>query len=329
MAPKSKKMNIPSGPGSGSSGRSKSKKPYDDEIISLPMEDVRTMTDNFALANKCGGGSYATVFKAEYTSPRTYHTKMVAVKRILNTTRVRPEYEIEALTILKPCPQIISLIGTSRDSESCCLVLDYVRRNLEDFIKEEGDELSWARTLNIIKQVAYAVKAIVEKGYVNSDIKPNNILIDDMDNVYLCDFGSARKEGKDLPTLNELYTPREISNFGTIDPEKVDLYSLGVLILQLIMKNNIFGRLCLGSSLKHEVKYGENTKNAILHISVQARIHMKNSRIKYVVHKKLFQSGCTVNDAIAVTELGIRCTEENPNSRPTIDEVIAVLGNLM
>ncbi|KAL7083814.1 hypothetical protein ACP275_14G185400 [Erythranthe tilingii] len=223
MAPKSKKMNIPSGPGSGSSGssrRSKSKKLYDDEIVTFPMEDVRAMTDNFALANKCDGGSYGTVFKGVYTSPRTYHTKMVAVKRILNITDVQPEYEIEALTILKPCPQIISLIGTSRDSESCCLVLDYVRRNLEKLIAEEGNELPWARILKIITQLAYGIKAIVEANYVHSDIKPNNILVDDNDNVYICDFGSARRGGKDLPSLNKHYTPVEITKFGIYDQLK-------------------------------------------------------------------------------------------------------------
>ena len=90
-----------------------------------------------------------------------------------------------------------------------------------------------------------------------------------------------------------------------------DIYSLGVIILQLIMKE----------------------ENASLpgvrlswHISNWAsRIYME---YKHAVHIALTSTGCCKKDAIIVTELALDCLKAKATERPNIGEVIFRLANL-
>lgn len=84
-------------------------------------------------------------------------------------------------------------------------------------------------------QIAKALQFIHEKGIAHLDVKPDNIYV--KDGVYkLGDFGCATLLDKSLP-IDEgdaRYMPQEILNENYDDLDKVDIFSLGASMYELI-----------------------------------------------------------------------------------------------
>lgn len=89
-------------------------------------------------------------------------------------------------------------------------------------------------------QVANALRFIHEKGIAHLDLKPDNIYV--KNGVYkLGDFGCATLIDSSLP-IDEgdaRYMPQEILNENYDHLDKVDIFSLGVSIYQLIRKSTM------------------------------------------------------------------------------------------
>ena len=105
---------------------------------------------------------------------------------------------------------------------------------------EKSGGLTIERALKYAKQLCGALQAAHDEGVVHRDLKPQNVLIDQADNLYVSDFGLAKSLGADLTAMTRvgqvLGTPRYMS------PEQVeakdvdhrsDLYSLGLIFYEM------------------------------------------------------------------------------------------------
>jgi serine/threonine-protein kinase len=103
---------------------------------------------------------------------------------------------------------------------------------------EEGKRLPVKRVLSIVSSVAEALEYAHKQGVVHRDIKPDNILLLENDEVKVADFGIARvmsasttETGMILGTPNYM-SPEQVAG------EKVDgssdLFSLGVVMYELL-----------------------------------------------------------------------------------------------
>jgi serine/threonine protein kinase len=122
-----------------------------------------------------------------------------------------------------------------------------------------GDQLDPRRTLRLLAQVAQALDTAHEAGLIHRDIKPQNILIDRDDHVYLADFGLT----KSLDEESSLTAPGQF--LGTIDysaPEQIqgeaataatDIYALTAVLYE-----------CLTG----QVPFKENNEAAVLHAHI-------------------------------------------------------------
>ena len=111
--------------------------------------------------------------------------------------------------------------------------------DLSQLLRKEG-KLPLDRALNIARQLATALDAAHAEGVVHRDLKPQNILIDQHDHIYVSDFGLAKSLESDLgmtQTGQFLGTPRYMSpEQAEIRPvdHRSDLYAFGLILCEMV-----------------------------------------------------------------------------------------------
>ena len=111
--------------------------------------------------------------------------------------------------------------------------------DLHHILQSQG-KLTIERTLNISKQLCAALDAAHSESVVHRDMKPQNIMLDKDDHVFVSDFGLAKSiesEGGMTMTGELLGTPRYMA------PEQIeckpvdgrtDLYALGLIMYEML-----------------------------------------------------------------------------------------------
>jgi serine/threonine protein kinase len=186
---------------------------------------------------KIGSGSFAEVFRGEWTRP-------CAVKKLRGLTRRRQLqdfYREAQILSMVHHPGVVQLMGICMNIPELYLVTELVvGGSLEDVMHIEKRRLGHSEVLSIAVQIADAVQSLHIANVVHRDLKPSNCLIDHQGVVKLCDFGLARVTEKD-PSQNS-----ESSRAGTpvyLAPEalqgapttnKVDVYSYGIICWEML-----------------------------------------------------------------------------------------------
>jgi serine/threonine protein kinase/tetratricopeptide (TPR) repeat protein len=118
------------------------------------------------------------------------------------------------------------------------LTMQFVEgEDLSTILKREG-RLPNARLTHIFRQILEGLIAAHEQGVVHRDLKPQNIMLDASDNVFVTDFGLA----KSLEQSGMTQTGVIVGTPYYMSPEQVkgspidhrsDIYSLGVILYQM------------------------------------------------------------------------------------------------
>ncbi|MBN1355107.1 protein kinase [bacterium] len=134
-------------------------------------------------------------------------------------------------------PNIIKIYDLNRAGNLWFVSMEYLYgRDLKSILRESG-RLSFPSINKIFAQVLSALSHSHQKKLVHSDIKPQNIFIDENERVTIVDFGIARISGdverdKTVRGTPEYIAPEQIHG----DPATVqsDLYSLGITLYEMI-----------------------------------------------------------------------------------------------
>ncbi|XP_060185682.1 U-box domain-containing protein 35-like isoform X2 [Lycium barbarum] len=208
------------------------------------IEEIEEATQYFSDSLKIGEGGYGPVYKCYLD-----HTP-VAVKVLRPDAaqgRSQFQQEVEVLNRMRH-PNMVLLLGAC--PEYGCLVYEYMAKgSLEERLMRRGDKpaLSWQLRFRIAAEIATGLLFLHQtkpEPLVHRDLKPGNILLDHNFVTKISDVGLSRL----IPasTAEEVTQYRMTSAAGTfcyIDPEyqqtgmlgvKSDVYSLGILLLQLI-----------------------------------------------------------------------------------------------
>ena len=86
----------------------------------------------------------------------------------------------------------------------------------------------------IYKEVCQAVRYLHERSIIHGDVKPENVVMTKKGEAKLCDFGSASRFGQQRSNSGtlEYLAPESVLNYP--QNHKVDVWSLGILLFEMI-----------------------------------------------------------------------------------------------
>lgn len=186
----------------------------------------------------------ATVYKAY--DPRLEREVAIKVIRLeafppedVDMLLKRFEREAKALGKLSH-PNIVGVIDYGEHEGSPYLVMVYVPGGT---LRERlGEPMNWREAVRLVLPIARALEYVHERGIINRDVKPSNVLMTEDGQPMLSDFGLAKLFEKDKEATHLTSSGTGIGTPDYMAPEQwtgeptaqSDLYSLGVMLYEMI-----------------------------------------------------------------------------------------------
>ena len=237
----------------------------------LKKEGLPFLNERYQILELIGKGGYSEVYKAY----DTYDHKFIACKLIqLNENwpqEIKQSYikhTIRENLILQNLnhKKIVKLYDTLEINDNAfCNILEYCSGpDLSLYIRKNGGSISEQIAKIIITQILQALMYLnnLTKKIIHYDLKPENILFDNDMNIKITDFGLAKIIEPNTEFVQ--LTSQGVGTYWYLPPEcfeenknieinsKVDIWSLGVILYEIIFNKKPFGQGC--SSQKKLVK---------------------------------------------------------------------------
>ncbi|MFC1745870.1 protein kinase [Candidatus Riflebacteria bacterium] len=159
------------------------------------MDDfaLPTISERFEIKKVLGQGGMGFVLDAFDNRLKRPCAIKVIKKEYRDNSEVLTRFRSEAeLTANLNHPNIIQIYDISTDEKIPYFVMEkFSTSNLQNFVEGEKN-FSMYRLLPICIQIIKGLRAAHKKGLLHRDVKPENILIDEEDNIKIIDFGLAR-----------------------------------------------------------------------------------------------------------------------------------------
>ncbi|CAJ2632740.1 unnamed protein product [Trifolium pratense] len=248
-----------------------------DELLLFDFEKLTTATNNFDLSNKLGQGGFGPAYKGKLQDGQE-----IAVKRLSRASGQGLEEFMNEVVVLCKLQHrnLVRLLGCCVDSDENMLIDSRLR-------------------------------------IIHRDLKVSNILLDETLNPKISDFGMARIFGGREDHAN---TNRVVGTYGYMSPEyameglfseKSDVFSFGVLILEIIIgrRNSSFYDNELALNLLGFVWIHWREDNILLLLEPEIYDHNDHKNILRCIH------------------IGLLCVQESAVERPTMATVISMLNS--
>ncbi|MBQ9861125.1 MAG: Stk1 family PASTA domain-containing Ser/Thr kinase [Clostridia bacterium] len=189
-----------------------------------------------------GVGGMAYVYKAyDNIDNRIVAVKILKEEYLQNEEFTRRfKNESKAIAILSH-PNIVKVYDVSFGDRMQYIVMEYVDGiTLKEYI-EGQEEFKWKEAVHFTVQILRALQHAHDKGIVHRDIKPQNIMLLPDGTIKVADFGIARFSRQDIRATRS--TDKAIGSVHYISPEqargeitdeKADIYSVGVMLYEML-----------------------------------------------------------------------------------------------
>lgn len=233
---------------------------YRPTFIPPTVEELAPHFPQLEILEVLGHGGMGVVYKA----------RQIELDRVVALKILRPNIsqdagfaerflrEARALAKLNH-PNIITVYDFGRKDALYFFIMEFVDGTNLRHVERVG-QLSPAAALNIVPQICSALQYAHDNGVVHRDIKPENILLTKSGDVRIADFGLAKLAGMDdhaplTGTWQVMGTPHYMAPEQFEKPNSVDhradIYSLGVVIYELLTGELPIGRFRLPSEKVH------------------------------------------------------------------------------
>ena len=216
----------------------------------------------YRIIGHLGTGGMSEVYKAyqpgldRYVAIKVLHAFLATEEDFL--TRFQREAKFAAML---RHPNIVRVHDFDAEDQIYYMVMEFVdgpslKTRLQE-LDEQGQLFPLEEVVRIVTAVANALDYAHRRGTVHRDIKPANIMFTQDDEVILMDFGIAKMVNVAGLTVSGAMvgTPAYMSpeqGMGRAGDERADIYSLGVVLYQLVTGRLPFdAETPMGIVLKH------------------------------------------------------------------------------
>ncbi|XP_010540915.1 PREDICTED: MDIS1-interacting receptor like kinase 1 [Tarenaya hassleriana] len=276
-------------------------------------------------SNMIGMGATGIVYKAEM--PRS--STVVAVKKLWRSAAdieagTTGDFvgEVNLLGKLRH-RNIVRLLGSLYNDKNMMIVYEYMHNgNLGDALhgKQSAGSLlvDWVSRYNIAVGIAQGLAYLHHDCHppvIHRDIKSNNILLDANLEARIADFGLARMMARKKETVSMV-----AGSYGYIAPEygytlkvdeKIDIYSYGVVLLELLT-----GKKPLESEFGESVDIVEWVRRKI----------RDNRPLEETLDPNVGNCRHVQEEMILVLKIALLCTAKLPKDRPSMRDAITMLA---
>ena len=234
------------------------------------VEGPGAQIGRYKLMEQIGEGGFGLVFVAEQQQPVRRKVALKVIKPGMDTRDVIARFEAERQALaLMDHPNIARVLDAgATPSGRPFFVMELVRGvTISNYCDQ--NQLTPRERLELFVSVCHAVQHAHQKGIIHRDLKPSNVLVtlhDSRPVVKVIDFGVAKALNQRL-TENTVYTrfaemigtplymsPEQAEMSGLDIDTRSDIYSLGVLLYELMTGTTPFDRKRLAAAALDEVR---------------------------------------------------------------------------
>uniref|UniRef100_A0A2N9H3X6 non-specific serine/threonine protein kinase n=1 Tax=Fagus sylvatica TaxID=28930 RepID=A0A2N9H3X6_FAGSY len=287
------------------------------------FDELRKATRGFK--EVIGRGASGTVYKGVLLDKR-----VAAIKRLNEADQGEAEFLAEVNTIgMLNHMYLIEMWGYCVEGKHKLLVYEYMEHgSLAENLSSNA--LDWKKrfqiAVGIAKGLAYLHEECLE-WILHSDIKPQNILLDDDYQPRVADFGLSKLLSRSK--IDHLSFSRMRGTRGYMAPEwvynlpitsKVDVYSYGIVLLEIITG--------MGPNGMHTFDSGETREHKRLITLVREYINTgiatSKSWIEDIIDPMMASKYDKAKMELLV-KVALQCVAEDKNERPTMNQVVEML----
>ncbi|CAL5348621.1 unnamed protein product [Camellia sinensis] len=291
---------------------------YDGKMV---YENIIEVTENFSAKYCVGEGGCGTVYRANLPNGQVVAVKKLHATLDDDSANLKGfTSEIRTLTEIRH-HNIVKLYGYCSHPRHSFLVYEFLEGgSLEKVLSMDDDIVvfDWIQRVNTVKGVANALSYMHHDCFqpiIHRDISSKNVLFDFEYVAHISDFGTAR-----FMNLNSSNWTSFVGTFGYAAPElaytmevneKCDVYSFGVLALEVIMgkhPGDLISSLLSSSS-------SSSTSTA-------QRIFLKDILDQCLLPPR----NQVAEQIVVVAKLAFACLHTTPLSRPTMQQVATILS---
>ncbi len=238
--------------------------------VSSSIEQPGDAIGRYKLLQLIGEGGFGTVYMAEQKEPVRRRVALKIVKLGMDTRQVIARFEAERQALaMMDHPNIAKVFDAgATETGRPYFVMELVKGiPITEFCDES--HLSTKDRLELFVKVCRAVQHAHQKGIIHRDLKPSNVMVTmhDAEPVpKVIDFGIAKATNQDLTDKTlftefrqfigtpEYMSPEQADLSGLDIDTRSDIYSLGVLLYELLTGTTPVDGVRLRSAAFEEIK---------------------------------------------------------------------------
>ncbi|XP_042751861.1 G-type lectin S-receptor-like serine/threonine-protein kinase LECRK2 isoform X2 [Lactuca sativa] len=278
-------------------------------LRAFSFDELQKATDGFK--EVIGRNSYGEVYKGFISDG----SKAVAVKRLERMFEGEGRFRAEITAIAQTHHRnLVRLLGFCIQGATKLLVYEFMSNgSLEDVLFNAEAPPGWKERVRVPLDVARGILYLhdeCEARIIHCNIKPHNILFDEAWTAKISDFGLSKLlRSNQSGTLLSVSGDRDRGTRGYLAPEwhkntlistKVDIYSFGVVLLEI---------LCCRNSMEIDV----------------LSTWVYNCFIDKDWSRLTGDEEVDVNMLEKMVKVGLLCIQDDPDARPSIKNVILML----